>query len=285
MPAFSGRAGTPLRATPDPLVLECRWSHVRAMAGARVTLRVRLGHAGDGTPVRFSVLDGEGTEIATFRERAESGVAAREWILPPESAGRLAFLVQVPDLDLSARSGPLEVVARRPIGPVQARDPQGARLQVVELDRDMTWACPMPGIEDGTEVAWSVWCRLDAHRSERAASGFAEVRAGACAVPWKPRLPLDDGALPTFPVLDRRAENWANATFVAAFECLASTAIGDALPIRTGIAFRSNVEAARPCTFPDGSDADVDPDVERRNLAPGSVERLPAASADNGNRP
>jgi hypothetical protein len=276
MPEFTGQLGTPLRITLNSVLLECRWSHNEAMAGAEVTLLIHIGYAGDGNPVDYTIFQEGGGKIAQVKGKTFAGVAAAKWTIPDKVSGRLTFVAEAKDIDIVGKSDTLEVRSRAELGPAQAQDKDGAKLDRLQLGQKVTWHCRMPGIPEGTGYRWKIWCQLDPAHRQLLAAGFGEVTQSQGKVVWTSQFPGSQGSKVSQEELDRTSDTYKHATFQAHFECLAAVAKTDEVGIRTGIGFDSNTEGKRAGHLSDGKAKDLETNSSAEDLPVGSVDRDPA---------
>jgi hypothetical protein len=271
MPEFTGQLGTPLRITLNSVLLECRWSHNEAMAGAEVTLLIHIGYAGDGNPVDYTIFQEGGGKIATVKGKTFAGVAAAKWTIPDKASGRLTFVAEAKDIDIVGKSDTLEVRSRANLGPAQAQDKDGAKLEKVQLGQKVTWLCRMPGIPEGTGFKWKIWCQLDPAHRQLVAAGFGEVAQSQGKVVWTSQFPGSQGSKLSQQELDRTSETYKHATFQAVFECLAAFAKTEEVGVRTEIGFQSNSEGTHSTKLGDGSEKKVESSSSSEDLPVGEV--------------
>jgi hypothetical protein len=276
MPEFTGQLGTLLRITLKSVLLECRWSHNEAMAGAEVTLLIHIGYAGDGNPVGYTIFQEGGSKIATVHAKTFAGVAAAKWKIPEKAIGRLTFVAEAKDIEIVGKSDTLEVRSRANLGPAQAQDAEGKKIDKIQLGQKVTWLCRMPGIPEGTGFKWKIWCQLDpAHRS-LVAAGFGEVTQSQGKVVWISQFPGIQSSKLSQEELDHTSETYKDATFQAVFECFAAFAKTEEVGIRTKIGFDSNAEGSRAAQLGDGKTENLETNTGAENLAVGRVGRKPA---------
>ena len=263
MPEFTGQLGTLLRITLNSVLLECRWSHNEAMAGAEVTLLIHIGYAGDGNPVDYTIFKEGGSRIATVRAKTFAGVGAAKWTIPGKTEGRLTFVAEAKDIEIVGRSDTLQVRSRANLGPAQAQDETGKKLEKIQLGQKVTWLCRMPGIPEGTEFRWKIWCQLDPAHRQLVAAGFGEASQSQGKVVWTSRFPGSHGAKLSQEELDRTSEAYHHATFQAHFECLAAIAKTDAVEARSTSTIRHvGTKRQHKHVLPEGSEKNHDSSKE-----------------------